>query len=434
MVDRVETAYVKLWGKLVGAVAWDRERGFATFEFDRPFLERGLDLSPLRMPLADAQRGNAHFEFRTLPARTFRGLPGMLADALPDRFGDRIIDVWLARQGRDPDDFSPVERLCYTGRRAIGALEFSPVINEQLDESVPVEVGELVELVQAVVDERTRLDTSFAGDPTEAMLDIIRVGTSAGGSRPKAVIAIDDATREVRTGQVDAPAGFAHWILKFDGVTDRTLGDPAGYGRIEYAYHKMALAAGIRMSECRLFEEGGRAHFMTRRFDRPAGGDRIHQQSLSAIAHFDFNDPGSYSYEQAFQVIRRLRLPYEDTEQQYRRMVFNVIARNQDDHTKNIAFLMDRDGNWRLSPAFDVIYAYNPGGEWTSRHQMSVAGKRVGITRYDLLAVGREMSVRHAAAIIDEIVEAVSRWPRFAADAGVDPGRIDSIGNAHRRL
>jgi len=434
MVDRVETAYVKLWGVLVGAVAWDRERGFATFEFDRPFLERGLDLSPLRMPVDEAQRGNARFEFRTLPARTFRGLPGMLADALPDRFGNRVIDAWLARQGRDPDDFSPVERLCYTGRRAIGALEFSPVINEQIDESVPVEVGELVELAQAVVDERTKLDTSFDGDPTEAMLDIIRVGTSAGGGRPKAVIAINDATGEVRTGQVDAPVGFAHWILKFDGVTDRALGDPAGYGRIEYAYHKMALAAGIGMTECRLFEEGGRAHFMTRRFDRPAGGGSLHQQSLCAIAHFDFNDPGSYSYEQAFQVNRRLRLPYEDTEQQYRRMVFNVAARNQDDHTKNIAFLMDRDGDWRLSPAFDVIYAYNPGGEWTSRHQMSVAGKRDGITRDDLLAVGLEMSVKHAAAIIDEVCEAVSRWPGFAAEASVDPGKIDSIGNAHRRL
>jgi serine/threonine-protein kinase HipA len=434
MVDRVETAYVKLWGTLVGAVAWDSDRGFATFEFDRPFLERGLDLSPLWMPVDDALRGNARFEFRTLPARTFRGLPGMLADALPDRFGNRVIDAWLARQGRDPDDFSPVERLCYTGRRAIGALEFSPVINEQIEESVPVEVGELVELAQAVVDERTNLDTSFYGDPTEAMLDIIRVGTSAGGGRPKAVIAINDATGEVRTGQVDAPDGFAHWILKFDGVTDRTLGDPAGYGRIEYAYHEMALAAGIGMTECRLFEERGRAHFMTRRFDRPAAGGRIHQQSLCAIAHFDFNAPGSYSYEQAFQVIRRLRLPYEDTEQQYRRMVFNVAARNQDDHTKNIAFLMDRDGHWRLSPAFDVIYAYNPGGEWTSRHQMSVAGKRDGITRDDLLAVGREMSVKHAAVIIDEVGEAVSRWAGFAADAGVDRGKIDSIGNARRRL
>ncbi len=435
MADRVETAYIRLWGMLVGAVAWDQQRGFATFEFDRAFLERGLDLSPLRMPLADAQRGSARFEFRTLPARTFRGLPGMLADALPDRFGDRIIDAWLARQGRAPDDFSAVERLCYTGKRAVGALEFAPVIHQQIDESVPVQVGALVELAQAVVDERTQLHTSFSDEEaTEAMLDIIRVGTSAGGGRPKAVIAVNDETREVRTGQVDAPRGFAHWILKFDGVTDTTLGDPAGYGRIEYAYHRMASAAGIRMTECRLFEEGGRAHFMTRRFDRPAGGGKLHQQSLCAIAHFDFNDPGSYSYEQAFQVIRQLRLPYEDTEQQYRRMVFNVAARNQDDHTKNIAFLMDRDGHWRLSPAFDVIYAYNPGGEWTSRHQMSVNGKRDGITRDDLLAVGREMGVKRAAAIVDEVAAALSGWPDFAHDAGVEAAKVESISRAHRRL
>jgi len=421
-----------MWGTLVGAVAWDRDRGFATFEFDRPFLEKGLDLAPLEMPIAEARGGDARFEFRTLPKRTFRGLPGLLADALPDRFGDRIINRWLAHQGRDPGDFSAVERLCYTGKRATGALEFSPVINEQLDKSEPVEVGELVELAQSVIDERTQLDASLADDPTDAMLDIIRVGTSAGGGRPKAVIAVNDATQEVRTGQVDAPEGFAHWILKFDGVTDRELGDPAGYGRIEYAYHLMAIAAGINMTECRLFKEGGRAHFMTRRFDRPSSRDKLHQQSLCAMAHFDFNEPGGYSYEQAFQVMRRLRLPYEDTEQQYRRMVFNVVARNQDDHTKNIAYLMDRTGGWRLSPAYDVIYAYNPTGQFTSMHQMSINGKRDGITRDDLLHVGKEMSVKQCESIIDEVIGAVSNWPDYARAAGVDASKIQSIEKAHR--
>jgi serine/threonine-protein kinase HipA len=432
MADRVETAYVKMWGTLVGAVAWDRDRGFATFEFDRPFLEMGLDLAPLEMPIDEARGGNARFEFRTLPKATFRGLPGLLADALPDRFGDRIINRWLAHQGRDPGDFSAVERLCYTGKRATGALEFSPVINEQLDRSEPVEVGELVELAQEVIDERSKLDASLADDPTDAMLDIIRVGTSAGGGRPKAVIAINDATQEVRTGQADAPEGFAHWILKFDGVTDRELGDPAGYGRIEYAYHLMAVDAGIKMTECRLFKEGGRAHFMTRRFDRPSSSDKLHQQSLCAMAHFDFNEPGGYSYEQAFQVMRRLRLPYEDTEQQYRRMVFNFVARNQDDHTKNIAYLMDHTGAWRLSPAYDVIYAYNPAGQFTSMHQMSINGKRDGITRDDLLSVGKEMSVKQGGSIIDDVVEAVSNWPEYAKDACVDPAKLHSIGEAHR--
>jgi serine/threonine-protein kinase HipA len=421
-----------MWGSLVGAVAWDRDRGFATFEFDRPFLEKGLDLAPLEMPIAEARRGDARFEFRTLPKTTFRGLPGLLADALPDRFGDRIINRWLAHQGRDPGDFSAVERLCYMGKRATGALEFAPVINEQLDKSVPVEVGELVELAQTVIDERSKLDASLADDPTDAMLDIIRVGTSAGGGRPKAVIALNDATQEVRTGQADAPEGFDHWILKFDGVTDRELGDPAGYGRIEYAYYHMAIAAGIKMTDCRLFEEGGRAHFMTRRFDRPSGTDKLHLQSLCALAHFDFNEPGGYSYEQVFQVMRRLRLPYEDTEQQYRRMVFNVVARNQDDHTKNIAYLMDRTGAWRLSPAFDVIYAYNPSGQFTSMHQMSVNGKRDGVTRDDLMHVAKEMSVKQCGAIIDEVVDAVSNWPDYARDAGVDAAKIQSIGRAHR--
>ena len=433
-VARVETAFVKIWGMLVGAVAWDAYREFATFEFDRNFLDQGLDLSPLKMPLAEARRGSAKYEFRTLPARTYRGLPGLLADALPDRFGDRIINAWLAHQGRDPGDFSSVERLCYTGRRAVGALEFSPVIHEPIEQSVPVEIGELVELAQAVIDERTQLHTSLRADPTGALLNIIRVGTSAGGGRPKAVIALNPDTQEVRTGQVEAPAGFEHWILKFDGVHDRSLGDPAGYGRIEYAYHRMAARAGIQMTECRLLEESGRAHFITRRFDRPAGGSKFHLQSLCALAHFDFNDPGAYSYEQAFQVMRRLRLPYEDAEQQYRRMVFNVVARNQDDHTKNISFLMDRQGRWRLSPAYDVIYAYNPSGEWTNRHQMTINRKREDISRDDFLAVGREMSIKNCGIIIDEIVNAVSGWPEHARDASIDPSKITSIGRYHRLM
>jgi serine/threonine-protein kinase HipA len=434
MVDRVETAYVRIWGKRAGAVAWDRDRGFATFEFDPVFLEQGLDLAPLRMPLDEARRGSARFQFGALPVETFRGLPGLLADALPDRFGDQIINVWLARQGRSPEDFSAVERLCYTGRRAIGALEFSPVLQDGIDRSVPVEVGQLVELAQSVIDERTKLQTRFDENTTDALLDIIRVGTSAGGGRPKAVIAVNDATGEVRTGQVDAPPGFDQWLLKFDGVKDDALGDPAGYGRIEYAYHTMAIACGIHMTECRLLEEGGRAHFLTRRFDRPAGNHKLHVQSLCAMAHFDFNDAGSYSYEQAFQVMRQLRLPYEDAEQQYRRMVFNMVARNQDDHTKNIAYLMDKTGRWRLSPAYDVIYAYNPGGEWTSRHQMSINGKRDGITRNDLLAVGAEMNIKNASTIVDQVVEAVSGWAGYAKDAGVDSEKTALVSKAQQLI
>ena len=434
MVDKVDTAYVRLRNMLVGAVSWDPERDFATFEYDQKFLEKGLDPAPLKMPIAEARRVATTFEFRTLPKRTYRGLPGMLADALPDRFGNRIIDAWLARQGRTPDSFNPIERLCYTGKRAMGALEFSPIMNRAIEQSVAVEISELVNLAQKVTNERSPLKGNFKQGAAETILDIIRVGTSAGGVRPKAVIALNDKTNEVRSGQVDVPDGFDYWILKFDGVEDKSLGDPAGYGRIEFAYHKMAVSAGVKMTECRLLEEHGRAHFMTRRFDRTKKKGKLHMQTLCAIAHFDFNDPGSYSYEQAFQIMRELRLPYSDAEQQFRRMVFNVVARNQDDHTKNITFLMDKNSKWFLSPAYDVIYAHNPTGDWTSRHQMSINGKRDDFVRDDLLSIGREMNIKSCAAIIDEIVEVVSNWPRYAKNAEVKASQIQTIGNTHRLL
>jgi serine/threonine-protein kinase HipA len=432
LVDRVDTAYVRLWGHLIGAVSWDPDKEFAIFEFDRKFLEKGLDLSPLKMPITEARRGTARFEFRTLPKRTYRGLPGMLADALPDRFGNSIIDSWLARQGRTPESFNPVERLCYTGKRAMGALEFSPIINPSIERSVPVEVSELVEMAQKVTQERSDLKVKVDLKASEAILNIIRVGTSAGGARPKAVIALNDKTKVVRSGQVDAPDGFCHWVLKFDGIKDDSLQDPSGYGRIEYAYYKMAISAGIMMTECRLLEENGRAHFMTRRFDRTKNKGKLHMQSLCAITHFDFNDPGAYSYEQAFQIMRKLKLPYRDAEQQFRRMVFNVVARNQDDHTKNITFLMDKNGKWRLSPAYDVIYAYNPMGDWTNKHQMSINGKRDDFLKDDLISVGKEMNIKSSHRIIEEIIEVVSAWPKFAKDVGVEASRIKSIGKTHR--
>jgi serine/threonine-protein kinase HipA len=386
------------------------------------------------MPIADARSGTAKFEFPTLPKKTFKGLPGMLADSLPDKFGNSIIDVWLARQGRTPESFSPVERLCYTGKRAMGALEFEPIINKSIEQSVPVEVSELVELVQTVTEERSQLRTNLDRDAADAILDIIRVGTSAGGNRPKAVIAFNDKTKEVRSGQIDAPNGFDYWVLKFDGIKDNSLGDPAGYGRIEYAYYKMAMAAGIEMTECRLFEENGRAHFMTKRFDRIGSRRKLHLQSLCAIAHFDFNEPGVYSYEQAFQIMRELRLSYRDAEQLFRRMVFNVVARNQDDHTKNIAFLMDQSGQWRLSPAFDMIYAYNPSGDWTNRHQMSINGKRDDFIKDDLLRVGNEMNIKSSHKIIDEIIEIATKWTDYALIAGVESSQSKSIGKTHRLL
>jgi len=427
MVEKVTTAYVRLWGERIGAVAWLPSREVAAFEYLPGFLSSGLDVAPLTMPLSEA-RGQV-FEFPSLNRQTFLGLPGLLADALPDKFGNAIIDAWLVRNGRTAADFSPVERLCYTGSRAMGALEFEPAMNARLERAVPVEVAELVGLAQQIMAERGSLDARMGdgdGPDREAMRDILRVGTSAGGARPKAVIAMNDEGR-VLSGQTAVPDGYDYWLLKFDGVSDLELGAPAGYGRIEYAYYLMARAAGIGMSECRLLEENGRAHFMTRRFDRQ-GNDKLHLQSLCGIAHYDYNTPGAYGYEQAFEVMRRLRLTKAEAVQQYRRMLFNVVARNQDDHTKNIAFLMDRDGRWRLAPAFDVIYAHNPKGQWTDQHQMSINGKRDHFTRADLLAVGESISVSQPGEILDEIVTVVSEWPAYAGQAGVDADRASQIG------
>jgi serine/threonine-protein kinase HipA len=434
MVNRVDVAYIRIWDQLAGAVLWDNNKGTAVFEFDSQFLKNNLDLAPLTMPMAEAKQGNRIYSFPELPKNTFKGLPGLLADSLPDRFGNQIINAWLARQGRTPDSFTPVERLCYTGKRGMGALEFQPIINSSLEKSVPLEISELMELAQTVINQRQQLKTDFTKTIDQGLLDIIRVGTSAGGNRPKAVIAVNEQTGEVRSGQITAPPHFGYWVIKFDGIHDQSLGDPAGYGKIEYAYYQMAVNGGIAMNECRLLEENGRSHFMTRRFDRDLLGNKIHMQSLCAIAHFDFNSPGAYSYEQAFQVMRELRLPYPDAEQLFRRMVFNVIARNQDDHTKNIAFLMDNSGVWRLSPAYDVIYSYNPQGDWTSRHQMSINGKQDHFSKDDLLQVAHTMNIKSAKDIIEQITAVVAQWPAIAGTLGIPPNTIRSMTLTHRQL
>lgn len=433
MVTKVDTAMVTLWGDTVGAVSWLSERAYGIFEYDPDFLKKGLDISPIHMSLDVARRGDARFSFPSLNKETFLGLPGLLADALPDKFGNSIIDAWLARNGRDSADFNPVERLCYTGKRAMGALEFSPTIVDQYDKSVDVEISELVVLAQEIMDERKRLDVQVGNNEQEnadAILDILRVGTSAGGARPKAIIAMDK-NGNVMSGQADVPKGYDYWLLKFDGVTDLELGKPAGYGRIEYAYYKMAISAGINMTECRLLEENGRAHFMTRRFDRTGGG-KLHMQTLCGIAHYDFNIPGVYSYEQAFEVMRKMRMSKADAVEQYRRMLFNIIARDLDDHTKNISFLMGHDGKWKLSPAYDVIYSHNPKGKWTNEHQMSVNGKRDHFTKDDLVTIGEAISISKPEEIINEVIAAVDKWTNFAKDAGVDEKVISEISKQHR--
>lgn len=433
MVDRVDTAVVKLWGNQVGAVSWLPDRAYGVFEYDPAFLKKGLDISPLHMGLDDAGKGDGTFSFPGLNKETFLGLPGLLADSLPDKFGNSIIDSWLARNGRDSGSFSPVERLCYIGRRGMGALEFAPPINRKFDRPVPVEIAELVDLAQDVMSQRLALDVEIGTsekENAEAIMDILRVGTSAGGARPKAVIAMDNENN-VMSGQTDVPTDYDCWLLKFDGVTDLELGEPKGYGRIEYAYYLMAKTAGIEMSECRLLEENGRAHFLTKRFDRQ-NGQKIHLQSLCGLAHYDFNIAGAYSYEQAFAVMRKLRLSKADAIQQFRRMVFNVVARNQDDHTKNIAFLMNQDGRWKLSPAFDVIYSHNPAGKWTNQHQMGINGKRDHFLLIDIINVAESISIPRPREIIDNILDSVGRWPEFAAKAGIKEKIISEIARYHR--
>ena len=413
-------AEVKLWGRTIGAVSLAEGNGYAAFQYDPAFARSGIEVSPLMMPLGDRV-----YVFPDLPPKTFHGLPGLLADSLPDRFGNALIDAWLATRGRTPDSFNPVERLCYTGARGMGALEFAPAIGPKPQAAKKIEIESLVKLASEVLSRRKNLKTTFASARRKSALnDILRVGTSAGGARAKAVIAWNRATNEVRSGQIAAGQGFEYWLLKFDGVAgnrDKELEDPRGYGVIEYAYYLMATAAGIMMSECRLLEEGGRRHFMTRRFDRLAGGGKLHMQSLGALAHFDFNSAGAHAYEQAFLVLRQLNLPMAAVEEQFRRMAFNLIARNQDDHVKNIAFLMDQAGRWSLAPAFDVIYSYNPNGDWTARHQMTMNGKRDGFTLADFRACAQSALLKRgrAEAIVGEVLAAVAKWPEFAEQADV---------------
>jgi serine/threonine-protein kinase HipA len=426
-------AKVQLWGRTIGAVSMQAGRDYAAFQYDPAFARSGIELSPLTMPLNERV-----YEFAALPRNTFHGLPGLLADSLPDKFGNALIDAWLASQGRTPESFGAVERLCYTGTRGMGALEFAPGLGPKPRKATKIEIDALVQLASDVLTHRNELKTNFSGAARQkALNDILRVGTSAGGARAKAVIAWNRETNEVRSGQIAAGDGFDYWLLKFDGVAgnkDKELEDPKGYGAIEYAYYLMARAAGITMSECRLLEENGRRHFMTRRFDRLAGGEKLHMQSLCALAHFDFNQAGAYAYEQAMLTIRQLNLPMTAIEEQFRRMVFNIVARNQDDHVKNIAFLMDKQGQWSLAPAFDMTYSYNPSGSWTAAHQMTLNGKRDGFTPQDFEACAKVALMKRGRAktIIDEVRAAVTRWPEFAAQAKVADEWHAEIQSKHR--
>lgn len=419
----MSVATVKLWGATVGYVAWYEDRNIAGFEYDSDFLTSGIELSPICMPLRPGT-----YEFPGLSKETFRGLPGMLADSLPDKFGNALIDQWLAETGRTPQQFNPVERLMYVGKRGMGALEYEPAVNSRNRVNSSLDISQLVTLASRILrqkqDQQYSLLSNSEGNLKQGLDQIFAVGTSAGGARAKAIIAWNEITGDVRSGQLQAEEGYSYWLLKFDGVDenkDKELADPKGYGRIEYAYYLMAKEAGIDMSECRLLEECGRAHFMTKRFDRLANGQKLHMQSLCALGHHDFNMAGATSYEQAFQACALLGLGMAAKEQLFLRMAFNVIAVNCDDHTKQISFLMNKQGQWNLSPAYDMTYAFNPNGVWTSQHQMQINQKRIEITRDDLITVGMRygMNKSRCNKLVDRTIETVNGWQQFARQAGV---------------
>lgn len=428
----MQIAEVKIWGKFVGAVAWDTDNGLATFEYEPKFKPLNWDLAPLKMPVHENRN---RFSFPELQKDkksaydTFKGLPGILADALPDTYGNQMINLWLAQQGRPQDSMNPVEMLCFIGTRGMGALEFEPAVLKENKRTFSIEMDSLVTTAQKMLDQREAFITNLHKDEEQAVLEILKIGTSAGGARPKALIAWNEKTGEVKSGQTKAPKGFEHWLIKLDGVSDVQLGSIQGYGKVEMAYYTMAKACGIDMMPSRLLEENGRSHFMTKRFDREGSETKHHVQTFCAMKHFDYNLVRSFSYEQLFQCMRELKLTYADAEQMFRRMVFNVIARNCDDHTKNFSFLLRQGGTWELAPAYDLCHAYRPGSEWVSQQALSINGKRKNIAKTDLLAVGESIRCKKAAEIVDEIKNTVHQWKDFADEVNVKGSLRDEIAN-----
>lgn len=427
----VDVAEVKIWGEPVGAVRWDASSGLASFQFHQRFIDKGWDLAPIKMPISQGTRIHSFPELRQSrdgSPNTFNGLPGMLADSLPDNYGNQLINVWLAQHGRPPNDMNPVEQLCFMGARGMGALEFEPTELQATKQSFAVEIDGLVLAAQRMLKRKENFEANLAGDHQKAMMDILKIGTSAGGARPKAVIAYNQKTGEVKSGQAKANKGFEHWLLKLDGVSDVQLGATRGYGRVEMAYHNMATDCGIDMMECQLLEENGRAHFMTKRFDREGNDKKHHMQTFCAIQHFDYNHMQAYSYGQLFQTMRMLRLTYPEAEQMFRRMVFNVLATNCDDHTKNFAFIMEQDGPWQLAPAYDVCYSYSGDSFWVNQQTLSINGKRSAISKADLMSIAKANNIKKGEKIIEETKGVISNWNRYADEVGVLKPLKQSIG------
>ena len=415
----VDVAKVTMFGENVGIFRWDNTYDVARFEYDSQFVGKGIEPSPLMMPV---QLGRI-YSFGNLNREVFNGLPGMLADSLPDTYGRALFEQWLALTGRTSGN--PVETLCFLGKRCMGALEFEPATGPDSDPNMKIEIDSLVDVAREALLNKKEFGVNLSSDRKAAIAEILRLGTSAGGQRAKAIIAYNKETGEVRSGQVKVPKGFDYYLIKLDGVSAEVgFKETENYGRLEYSFYQLAKECGIEMTDCSLIEENGRAHFLTKRFDRE-GGEKIHMQTLCGMAHYDFHLRRAYSYEQAFSVMRRLRLPYSQAEEMFLRMVFNVVIRNQDDHTKNISFLMDKNGKWRLSPAYDIVFSYNPNGSWTDTHQMSINAKFDNITRKDLLACAATNNIKNAAEIIDKVCEIASKWPQIANNCGIPKEMID---------
>jgi serine/threonine-protein kinase HipA len=433
----VDVAEVHIWGDLVGAVRWDVSQQLASFQYADAFLRKGIELSPIKMP---TQTGNRIHKFPELRSNrpdepsTFRGLPGLLADVLPDKYGNQLINIWLAQNGRPPNDMNPVEQLSFIGARGMGALEFEPTQLKATKRPFDIEIASLADAAQKILAVRDGFETNLQDDEHKAMVDILKVGTSAGGARPKAVIAYNQKTGMVKSGQTKAPKGFEHWMIKLDGVSDAQFGATHGFGRVEMAYYYMAVDCGIRMMDCELLEDGDRAHFMTKRFDREGHDTKHHVQTFCAMQHFDYNHIMAYSYEQLFQTMRILKLSYPDAEEMFRRMAFNVMATNYDDHTKNFGFMLKQGGDWELSPAYDVCYSYDPTNVWVSQHTMSINGKHKDITREDLLAIAKANSIKKANRIIDRVSDVVADWERYSKKVHVDKRLSTSIKSTHLRM
>ncbi|WP_319501795.1 type II toxin-antitoxin system HipA family toxin [uncultured Draconibacterium sp.] len=417
----VDAAEIKIWGELAGAVRWDESQQMGYFQYAPKFIQKAWDLSPIKMPIAEGSRIYSFPELRKGRKETedaFKGLPGLLSDALPDRYGNKLINIWLAQQGRPENSMNPVEKLCFIGTRGMGALEFEPAQIKTGARSFLLELDSLVEVARKMLNEREAFLTNINKSEENAMMDILKIGTSAGGARPKAIIAYNPKTGELKSGQGNVPKGYEHWLLKLDGVSGEQFGESSGWGRVEYAYALMAADCEIEMSECRLLEENGRAHFMTKRFDRE-GNVKHHIQSLCGLQHYDFNDMDAYSYEQLFQTMRLLRLTYPEAEQMFRRMVFNVLSTNYDDHTKNFSFILKKDENWRLAPAYDLCFSFDPTNHWVNKQTLSVNGKRLAITKEDLMTIAKDNNIKKGAKIIDDINSTVNLWNTYATRAGV---------------